>query len=90
MDYCELIAEGFERIEADDSVFYNIYGFDYFFLYKSLEYKGDIYEFEWIVTDPNKITIFKNGKFVNEDSAKEALELCIKYINSKQNGQENL
>jgi hypothetical protein len=90
MDYCELIMEGFERIEADDPVFYNIYGFDYFFLYKTLEYEGDIYEFEWIVTEPNKITIFKNGKFIEIGEAKATLDLCVKYINNKQDGQKDL
>jgi hypothetical protein len=85
--------EGFERIEADDPVFYNIYGFDYFFLYKEIKYNGDVYEFEWIVTEPDKMTIFKNGKFVSKDDAIAALCLCVKYINNlkeKQDGQKDL
>jgi hypothetical protein len=36
------------------------------------------------------MTIFKNGKFIEKGEAEATLDLCVKYINNKQNGQKDL
>jgi hypothetical protein len=82
MDYRSILEAGFERIEANDSVFFDIWGFDYFIMSKTV---GE-WSFEWTFPDTDTISVYKDGKPHGVHDAEDVLT----FINILENGQKNL
>ena len=70
--YTDLIERGFIRVDVDDNVHYNDYGYQDFFLLKALSKKRGIYMY-WN-PQSSEVKAYKE--------AKNGEELCLRYLNS--------
>lgn len=78
MKYSELIQLGFKRIECYDSVWFNIYGYQYFFL--ELPIKENYLTVYWMPDNNHEIELNRldeNGNILNKKIFTDLLEFTI-------------
>jgi hypothetical protein len=83
--YKDVINLGFKRIEANDTVFKDIYGYDYFIVDKTIREIGiNVYEVaEWDVTTQKVYlrAIDKDGNIVTNIKTFQSIKTLTKYVN---------
>ena len=85
--YKDVINLGFKRIEANDTVFKDIYGYDYFIVYKLIKtINKDRYETaEWNVTTQKvqvRIEDF-DGNIISHVKTFQSIKTLTKYVNQR-------